>query len=88
MRSSYYSKLSQAFSGRDGTVLVAPASPKEAVTHHIVGQQKNEDREDNYKQELSSPQPDGPSFVRRHCIQIRCHQSRLRTSLRARDNAI
>jgi len=43
-------------------VLVAPASSKEAVTHHVVGKQKKEDCQDNYKQELSNSQPDGLSF--------------------------
>jgi hypothetical protein len=38
-------------------MLVAPASSKEAVTHHAVGKQKKEECQDNYKQELSSPQP-------------------------------
>jgi len=88
IRSSHYSEASQVFSGRDGTVLVAPASSKEAVTHHVVRKQKKEDCQDNDQQEFSSPQPDGPSFFRRRCIQISCHQSRLRTSLGARDNEI
>ena len=61
-------------------MLVAPASSKEAVTHHVVRKQKKEECQDNYKQKLSNPQPDGPSFLRPRCIQIRCHQSRLRTT--------
>jgi hypothetical protein len=36
-------------------MLVAPASSKEAVTHHVVGKQKKEDCQDNYQQELSNP---------------------------------
>jgi hypothetical protein len=44
-----------SFSVRDGAMLVAPASSKEAVTHHAVGKQKKEDCQDNYKQELSNP---------------------------------
>jgi hypothetical protein len=67
-------------SGRDGAMLVAPASSKEAVTHHVVRKQKKEDCQDNDKQELSNPQPDGPSFFSRPCIQISCHQSRLRNT--------
>jgi hypothetical protein len=43
------------FSGRDEAMLVAPASSKEAVTHHVVGKQKKEDCQDNYQQELSNP---------------------------------
>jgi hypothetical protein len=68
------------FSGRDGAMLVAPASSKKAVTHHAVGKQKKEECQDNYKQELSNPQPHGPSFFSRSCIQISCHQSRLRNT--------
>jgi hypothetical protein len=45
-------------------MLVAPASSKKAVTHHAVGKQKKEECQDNYKQELSNPQPHGPSFFR------------------------
>jgi hypothetical protein len=67
-----------SFSGRNGAMLIAPASSKEAVTHHAMGKQKKEDGQDNYKQELSDPQPHGPSFVSCRCIQISCHQSRLR----------
>jgi hypothetical protein len=69
-----------SFSGRDGAMLVAPASSKKAVTHHAVGKQKKEECQDNYKQELSNPQPHGPSFFSRRCIQISCHQSRLRNT--------
>jgi hypothetical protein len=76
------------FLGLDGAMLVAPASSKEAVTHHVVGKQKKEDCQDNDKQELSNPEPDGPSFFRIRCIQISCHQSRLRTSLISPDNEI
>jgi hypothetical protein len=53
-----------------------------------LGKQKKEDCQDNDKQELSNPEPDGPSFFRIRCIQVSCHQSRLRTSLGARDNEI
>jgi hypothetical protein len=67
-----------SFSGRDGAMLVAPASSKKAMTNHAVGKQKKEECQDNYKQELSNPQPHGPSFFSRRCIQISCHQSRLR----------
>jgi hypothetical protein len=49
-RSSRYSEASQVFSGRDGAVLVAPASSEEAVTHHVVGKQKKEDCQDSDKQ--------------------------------------
>jgi FtsP/CotA-like multicopper oxidase with cupredoxin domain len=56
IRSSHYSEASQVFSGLDGAVLVAPASSKEAVTHHVVGKQKKEDCQDKDKQELSNPQ--------------------------------
>jgi hypothetical protein len=69
-----------SFLGRDGAMLVAPASSEEAVTHHAVGKQKKEECQDNYKQELSNPQPHGPSFFSRPCIQISCHQSRLRNT--------
>jgi hypothetical protein len=61
-------------------MLVAPASSKEAVTHHALGKQKKEECQDNYKQELSNPQPHGPAFFRRPCIQISCHQSRPRNT--------
>ena len=62
-------------------MLVAPASSKKAVTHHPVGKQKKEECQDNYKQELSNPQPHGPSFFfRRPCIQISSYQSRLRNT--------
>jgi hypothetical protein len=61
-------------------MLVAPPSSKEAVTHHAVGKQKKEECQDNYKQELSNPQPHGPAFFRRPCIQICCHQSRPRNT--------
>ena len=61
-------------------MLVAPASSKKAVTYHAVGKQKEEECQDNYKQELSNPQPHGPSFFSRRCIQISCHQSRLRNT--------
>src|ERR1700690_188776 len=54
-----------SFSGRDGAMLVAPASSKKAVTHHSVGKQKKKEGQDNYKQELSNPQPHGPSFFSR-----------------------
>jgi hypothetical protein len=57
-----------SFSGRDGAMLVAPASSKEAVTHHVVRKQKKEDCQDNYKHELSNAQPDGPSFFSRRGI--------------------
>jgi hypothetical protein len=67
------------FSGRDGAMLVAPAS-KKAVTHHAVCKQKKEECQDNYKKELSNPRPYGPSFFRRRSIQISCHQSRLRNT--------
>jgi hypothetical protein len=69
-----------SFSGRDGAVLVAPASSKEAVTHHALGKQKKEECQDNYKQQLSNPQPIGPSFFRFRCLQISSHQSRLRNT--------
>jgi hypothetical protein len=49
-------------------MLVAPASSKEAVTHHVVGKQKKEDCQDNYKQEFSNPQPHGSSFFGHRCI--------------------
>jgi hypothetical protein len=65
---------------RDGAMLVAPASSEEAVTHHAVGKQKKEECQDNYKQELSNPQPHGPSFFRRPCIQISSYQSHLRNT--------
>jgi hypothetical protein len=61
-------------------MLVAPASSKKAVTHHAVGKQKKEECQGNYKQELSNPQPHGPSFFSRCRIQIGCHQSRLRNT--------
>ena len=38
-------------------MLVAPASSKEAVTHDSLGKQRKEECQDNYKQELSNPQP-------------------------------
>jgi hypothetical protein len=66
------------FSGRDGAMLVAPASSKKAVTHHAVGKQKKEECQDSYKQELSNQH--GPSFSRPRSIQISCHQSRLRNT--------
>jgi hypothetical protein len=69
-----------SLSGRDGAMLVAPASSKEAVTHHAVGKEKKEECQDNYKQELSNAQPHGPSVFRRPCIQISRHQSRLRNA--------
>jgi hypothetical protein len=69
-----------SFLGRDGAMLVEPASSEEAVTHHAVGKQKKEECQDNYKQELSNPQPHGPSFFRRPCFQISCHQSRCRNT--------
>jgi hypothetical protein len=84
----HYSEASQVFSGRDGAAMVAPASSKEAVTHHVVAKQKKEGYQDDDKQELSNPQPGGPSFLRPRCIQISCHQSRLRTSLISPDNEI
>jgi hypothetical protein len=61
-------------------MLVAPAPSKEAVTHHALGKQKKEECQDNYKQQLSNPQPIGPSFFRFRCIQISSHQSRLRNT--------
>jgi hypothetical protein len=78
-RLAHCSKSSGAFQG-DGAMLVAPASSKKAVTHHAVGKQKKEECQDNYKQELSNPQPHGPSFFSRYRIQIGCHQSRLRNT--------
>ena len=66
--------------GRDGAMLVTPASSEEAVTHHAVGKQKKEECQDNYKQEPSNAQPHGPAFFSRRCIQISFHQSRLRNT--------
>jgi hypothetical protein len=43
-------QASRVVSGRDGAVLVAPTSSKEAVTYHVVGKQKKEDCQDNYEQ--------------------------------------
>jgi hypothetical protein len=80
IRSTHYSKGLASFSGRNGAMLIAPASSKEAVTHHAMGKQKKEECQDNYKQELSDPQPHGPSFVSCRCLQISCHQSRLRNT--------
>jgi hypothetical protein len=38
----------------DGAVPVNPAALKEAVTHHAVAKQKEQDRQQNYKDELFS----------------------------------
>jgi hypothetical protein len=80
IRSSPLFEELASFSGRDRAMLVAPASSKEAVTHHAVGKQKQKECQDNYKQELSNPQPHGRLFFSRPCIQISCHQSRLRNT--------
>jgi hypothetical protein len=63
------------FLGRDGAMLVAPASSKKAVTHHVVGKQKKEECQDSDKQDLSNPRPHGPSFSRRRSIRISFHQA-------------
>jgi hypothetical protein len=36
----------------DGVVLVDPAALKEAVTHHVLAKQKNNDYQDDDEQEL------------------------------------
>jgi hypothetical protein len=38
----------------DGAVPVFPATLKEAMTHHTLTQQKKDDRQDSYKQELAN----------------------------------
>jgi hypothetical protein len=40
----------------DRAVAVNPAALKEAVTHHAVAEQKKEDCQEDYKQEVSSPE--------------------------------
>jgi hypothetical protein len=59
----------------DRAVLVAPASPEEAVTYHALAKQKEDDNQDNYKQELSNSHPLGLSSLRSRCIQPYCHQT-------------
>jgi hypothetical protein len=73
-------RMAGEFSGRDGAMLVAPSSSKEAVAYHVVRKQKKEDCQDDYKQELSNPKPHGSSFFRHRCIQIGFHQSRFRNT--------
>jgi hypothetical protein len=40
-----------------GAVPVDPATYAEAVTRHALGEQKKDDREDDYKQETPNPEP-------------------------------
>jgi hypothetical protein len=47
----------QTFSWPEGAVWVAPASSKEAVTHHGLAEQKEKDYQDDYKQGLSNVAP-------------------------------
>jgi hypothetical protein len=37
-----------------GAILVDPAASKESVTHHALAQNKKDDCQNDYKQELSS----------------------------------
>lgn len=51
----------------DGAVRVDPAASKETVAHHVLGKQKNPDRQDDYKQpadntELGWPSPCAISY--------------------------
>ena len=59
----------------DGAVPVVPAALKEAVTHHALAKQKKDDRQDDYKQELSNSERGWLLSCRVLCIQVSCHQS-------------
>jgi hypothetical protein len=56
---------------------VFPATLKEAMTHHVVGKQKKEDYQDDYKHELSNSERGWLPSARVLRIQVSCHQSDL-----------
>jgi len=59
----------------DGAVPVEPATTKEAVTHHALGEQKKDDCQDDYKQETSNSEPGWLSSCRVRHIRVTCHLS-------------
>ena len=59
----------------DGAVPVGPAASKEAVTHHALAKQKNDDCQNDYKHDTSNSEPGWLSFCRGRRIRINRHQS-------------
>jgi hypothetical protein len=61
----------------DGAVPVDALASKEAMTHHVLAKQKKDDRQDDYKQELSNSERGWLSSCMVFRIQASCHQSYL-----------
>ena len=59
----------------DGTVPVGPASSKEAVAYHVLGEQKNYDCQDDCKQQAANSEPRWPAPCRARHGRISRHHS-------------
>ncbi len=59
----------------NGAVLITPAASKEAVMHHISGEQKNYDSQDGYKQQAAKSEPGWPAPRRAWPVRITRHHS-------------
>jgi hypothetical protein len=57
----------------DCAVPVDPAAFKEAVMHHAIDKEKKDDRQKDYKQELSNPERGWLFSFRGRRIRISCH---------------
>jgi hypothetical protein len=58
----------------DGAVRVNPAASKEPVPQHVLGKEKKDDHQDDYKQEPSNPERGWLVFFRGRRIRTSCHQ--------------